>query len=506
MLKKILQKKENLLLLLILLVGAFLRLYRIADYMTFLGDEGRDVLVVKRLIVDHHIPFLGPTASVGGFFLGPIYYYLMTPFLWLFGLNPVGPAVMVALFGIATIHLLYLTCETFFNKKAAIFASSLYALSPLVIAYSRSSWNPNLVPFFSLLLIYSLYKAVNSKNRIWFLIIGLCIGVGLQLHYLFTFLVPVALVFLLINQERIGSYKPYLLIGTAFVILMFPFLAFEVKNHFPNFHSLFNFLMAGKEVSTKGDDNLGKMADLIFRLYGRLVFYFPPPERLYLYVKGLVWFWTISIVITIISSFVLIVLNLKKDEKGIYKLLLLWLLFGIGLFYFYQKAIYDYYFGIMFTLPFILCGNLFSFSSSKKYLLPIGMISFLALIVLNWSGRPFQYPPNKQLAQAERTARFVLEKTENKPYNFALITGQNSDHAYRYFLEIWGHPPITIENSQKDPERKTVTNQLLIICEVSDCKPLGNSLWEVAGFGRAEIAGNWEVGVLKVFRLIPYKQ
>ena len=85
-------------LLLILLVAAFMRLYRIQDYMTFLGDEGRDVLVVYN-ILHGHLTLLGPTSSVGGFFLGPIYYYFMAPFLWLFNYNPVGPAVMVAFFG-----------------------------------------------------------------------------------------------------------------------------------------------------------------------------------------------------------------------------------------------------------------------------------------------------------------------------------------------------------------------------------------------------------------------
>src|SRR3989304_5159037 len=106
---------EVLILLTILLAGAFLRLYKIADYMTFLGDEGRDVLVVKRMIVDHKFTLLGPTASVGGFFLGPIYYYFMLPFLFLWRLDPVGPAVMVALFGIATIYLVYRVGKDFFH-------------------------------------------------------------------------------------------------------------------------------------------------------------------------------------------------------------------------------------------------------------------------------------------------------------------------------------------------------------------------------------------------------
>src|SRR5690242_3578506 len=100
-------------LLLLLAVGAYLRLYRISEYMTFLGDEGRDMLVMKRMIMDHKFTLLGPTASVGGFFLGPIYYYFMLPFVWASGMNPAGAAVMVALFGIATIYLVYLVGKDF---------------------------------------------------------------------------------------------------------------------------------------------------------------------------------------------------------------------------------------------------------------------------------------------------------------------------------------------------------------------------------------------------------
>src|SRR5690242_5825225 len=114
MFKKILTP-TNILLFLILCLAAFMRLYRIGDYLTFLGDEGRDVLVVWN-ILHGHLTLLGPTASVGGFFLGPIYYYFMTPFLWLFNYNPVGPAVMVALIGIATVWLIYFVTSQFFNR------------------------------------------------------------------------------------------------------------------------------------------------------------------------------------------------------------------------------------------------------------------------------------------------------------------------------------------------------------------------------------------------------
>ena len=102
-------------------------------------------------------------------------------------------------------------------------------------------------------------------------------------------------------------------------------------------------------------------------------------------------------------------------------------------------------------------------------------------------------------------SEFVLSKTDGKPFNFALLTLGNSDHAYRYYLEINNRPPVVIENVIKDPKRNSVTEQLLIVCEDPNCQPLGASLWEVAGFGRAEIVGEWNVSVVKVFKLVHYQ-
>ena len=45
MIKKFFTK--NWLLILILVIASFCRLYRISDYMEFLGDQGRDVLIVR---------------------------------------------------------------------------------------------------------------------------------------------------------------------------------------------------------------------------------------------------------------------------------------------------------------------------------------------------------------------------------------------------------------------------------------------------------------------------
>lgn len=481
----------NLPLIAILLLAAYLRLYHIAGYMTFLGDEGRDVLVVMHMIVNHKFTLLGPTASVGGFFLGPIYYYFMLPFLWAWKLDPVGPAIMVALFGVATVYLVFKVGKDFFSPLVGLIAASLYALSPLVIAYSRSSWNPNLVPFFSLLLIYLLGKASRTRHYIF---IGIILGIGLQLHYLFLFLFVVTAVW-------IRNFRKLLIVSAGFLIGYSPFLAFEIRHAFPNTQSVIRFVLAGKETGA----SIGffrTIDDVVFRMFGRLLYRLPDGS---LFTSLPVWqlyAWFIGIRTTVYVSVVLLMFVARKSRYA--ALLLVWFVMSVLLFGLYKKAIYDYYFGILFPFPFLCVGIILSVLWKTKIGKAAAILAWAGLVYFSWMGRPFLFPPNNQLAQARTIAQTALAKTDGKPFNFALLTGANSDHVYRYFFEIAGQKPVTIENSQIDPDRKTVTDQLIVICEIPDCKPLGNPLWEIAGFGRAEIVGVWDVPFVKIYKLIHY--
>lgn len=472
----------------IIILAAFLRLYNIEGYMTFLGDEGRDVLVVKRIIVDHKLTLLGPTASVGGFFLGPIYYYMMIPFLWAFRLNPVGPAVMVALFGVATVYLIYLTGRDFFNRKVGLLAAFLYATSPYIIAYSRSSWNPNLMPFFSLLIIYLTWKMAKLKQPKLLFLVGFLFGLAIQLHYLAVFLMTVVGVFLFIYFRRLSFIKHYFLGVIGFLFGWSPFLLFELRHNFPNFRTFYRFIFFGEETGIDPLGFLPKVLDVGHRLFSHIV----------THNQNLLGWFLLAIMIFLLFFYGL---RRGKKEKPTWVLLTLWGFIGTGLFGFYQKGIYDYYFGIMYGLPFLLTAYLIWWLWEKKFWRLVSLVIFSIIFFGNVKGIPFRYQPNRQLNQAKTIARFVFDKAEGKPFNFALITGNNSDHAYRYFLEIWGNSPITILNSQIDPERKSVTDQLLVVCESLPCSPLGHPLWEVAGFGRGEIDGVWNVSVLQVYKL-----
>lgn len=514
----------------ILAFGAYLRLHMIRGYMTFLGDEGRDVLVVMHMIVDHKFTLLGPTASVGGFFLGPIYYYFMLPFLWLWRLDPVGPAIMVALFGVATIYLVYRVGKDLFDEWAGLIAASAYACSPLVITYSRSSWNPNVVPFFAILLVYLLWKLIVRPRKLDAFWIGLVLGIGIQLHYLFLFLFMLVAVWYLWKSKSIGFWKTTGKTFAGFLVGVSPFLAFEVRHGFANTRTIIQFLFAGKDTGFDWTHYFSTIGDVIFRMYGRLLYRIPEES---VWSKYPVWYIS-SIVITtkasiyISCAFILlilsysisrcknildkyirptfsqVILNVSKESLVGVQLMFLWFLVVLLLFGLYKKAIYDYYFGIVFPLPFLLVSYTIAKLRAVKFGSALAVVLWAGIIVFNWQGRPFLYQPNNQLDQVERIARVALAVTDGRPFNFALIADGNSDHGYRYFFEIWGRAPVTIEPALSDPERKTVTNQLIVICETVNCQPLGSSLWEVAGFGRAEIVGVWDVPFVKIYKLVHY--
>ncbi len=522
--------KSNLLLGIILIVAAVLRLYRIADYMTFLGDEGRDVLVVYN-ILHGHFTLLGPTSSVGGFFLGPIYYYIMAPFLLLFNYNPVGPAVMVAFFGIATVWFVYKIGENFFSKTAGLIASFLFAISPLVIAYSRSSWNPNIMPFFTLLTLYVLYKAIQNGKMKYFILCGFFLGILIQLHYLATFVGAIIFFYILgvhiyfkkqdqqtwqtLLQHIFGEYFQ---IFIGFLLGVSPFLAFEARHGFPNTRSIIKFIFTSKEV-TGGGNFFIIIQNVFFRLFGRLVTDFPPPEQVSVAAHQNIFIWYVLTWLLALASLGYFLVQFVRTIKNSYHsdndddtnaflqfaLLFCWFVLGIIFFGFYKKQIYDYYFGFLFPVPFLLVSNFWYWLWKQKIVGKLlATVLFIALAYINLQAIPFRYQPNRQLNQAQTIAKFVMDKTNGKPYNFALITAGNSDQEYRYFFTVWNHPPTTLIDPITDPQRKSVTDQLLVVCDTLPCHPLGNPLWEVAGFGRAIIVGQWNVSVVQVFKLLHY--
>ena len=472
--------KQNWILILILFIGATFRLYNISGYMTFLGDEGRDVLIVRNLLTKTDPILIGPGTSTGNMYLGPLYYYFMAPFLFLTNFSPIGPAIGVALLGIATIYLVYIVGRDWFNKYVGLVGSFLYAISPTVITYSRSSWNPNIMPFFALLSIYVIWKVWKEHKHMWLMVCAISFAFVLQSHYLGIFIAPVLLVLWYLSKPKDHiRYSIYSVL--IFLFLMSPLVIFDIRHDFLNAKALYNFLTVGQEtVSVNFWTIVTKSISSFFEVNISL-----------LVAKNIV-------LGKILSVFLFLYIVFVKKGKSIW-LIIFWLLsavIGLGL---YKGNIYDHYFGFLFPVPFLLISLfLYKLFNSKFKLFSICL--FMILVFINLKNNPLRFYPNNQMQRAQNVTQKVIEESKNKQFNFAVVAQRNYEDGYQYFLEKENANFVEIDAQILE----SVTDQLFVICEneESKCDPTHSSKAEVANFGWSKVENQWTVDGVIIYKLI----
>lgn len=489
----------------ILLIAAVLRLYRIADYMTFLGDEGRDAIIVRRLLVDGDLILIGPGTSIGNMYLGPLYYYLIAPSLLLANFSPIGPAVFVALLGIATVFGVYYVGREWFGRSAGLISAFLYSLSSVVIIYSRSSWNPNIMPFFALFCIYSLWKIWEKRRWKWLFVLATSFAFVLQSHYLGLLLAPTILIFwvwtfrnlkLIGNRKlEIGNFLRYSAIGMAiFAGLMSPLVIFDARHGWNNFAAVKKFFVERQEtVSARPWSALPKFIPLSEKITTRLV----TGKNASAGVK-----------VTLIASIGVLWLTYlglrrRKVEVNRKALLLIfsWLGFavlGLGL---YKQEIYDHYFGFFFAAPFLLIGAVLGYINSRGALGKIvSLVALLILLELGLKDTPLGYPPNYQLVRTREVAAKIRDEAFGEKFNLAVVAERNYEDAYQYFLEAWDTEVTDIDPLVLD---ETIGKYLFVVCELprEKCDPTNNPKAEVANFGWSKVEAEWEVGGVILYKL-----
>ncbi|MDP3888510.1 MAG: glycosyltransferase family 39 protein [bacterium] len=482
-------KFSFLLLVLILLTGTFLRFYQIQGHATFLGDEGRDALIVKRMIVDHQWTLLGPTASFGNLYLGPIYYYFMIPGLLLANFNPVGPAMVVASFGVLALFLVWKISYDFFGKPAAVCASGLYAISQVIITHTRSSWNPNPMPFFSLLAIYSLYKTIQKRNGKWLILVGGSLGVALQLHYIAFALIASIFLIILLFRPKIKAYW-YGLGIISFLTALSPQIMFELRHNFIDTRAMIDFFLHRGDFTASAGIGLDKLAPftLYLRLFDHLVATDINVLGLFLgIVSGLTAFY-----------FLYRQKSFQTKNLGL-SILLLWLFLGMIIIPLYRGKIHDHYLGFLFPTPFILLGFLFSRLWTNKVLRLLGILVLLLLLGINLkTTNPISgIGPNYQIDRASKVAKSIADDVGDKKFNLALVsaTGDYMAMNYRYFLELDGKKPEDYGNFDN-------IDVLYVIEEKKWVTPSELGLWEVGTFGPNIPVRDWTFDFqVMVFRL-----
>ncbi|PIV09532.1 hypothetical protein COY89_04715 [Candidatus Roizmanbacteria bacterium CG_4_10_14_0_8_um_filter_36_36] len=475
---------KNKLVILLILVGIFLRLYKLNEFATFLGDQGRDAIIIKRIITFEHFPAIGPTSSVGQVFLGPFFYYLMAPFLFLFRLNPLGLAFGLSFLSIVGLIAAYLIVRKEINKKVALFFLVLSVFSATQIEFARFSWNPNLLPIFSFLTLYFLYRSIVTKKYIWPILFGAFLSFSIQLHYLALFLFIPIFIFFIANGFKdkkfsISQFPNFLISGASFILFSSPLIIFDLKHNFLNTKNFIKIFTEQKVIA---------YSPPLDRLLTTINSFFSPILRV-----------NFNPILTLLTFLVLIIYFFKN--KSFNKNLFLQLNFLNFFLYIFVFSLlnsfrYPHYYGQIYLSFFLILAFISSQWSKHRWTKFIVIGLFIGYIALNSRNYIFLYKQgNRQIWRAKIVAQSIIKQKPQIPYQVVPIPYTEMDGHIRYFLEIMGKTPLSDESSEQPKE-------LYILCYEKECDALNHPQWQIAAFKNKKVEKIWKVDRVKIYKLI----
>ncbi len=209
------------LLIAILVIGTFFRLYHINDESLWL-DEG--------------ITYYNSTAEdLGGVWdktaeldqSPPFYYFVMHGYLEGFDENEFGFRLIPLIFGILTILFLYLLVSAMFEEEVGLYAAGLLAILPFHIGFSIESRMYGLLALEAVMAFYFLYKAMVTEKRGygWWVFFILTSVIGLYTHNFFMFvLLALGFVYLLLVVESENRFGKFLMGFLSFLLIVFAYL------------------------------------------------------------------------------------------------------------------------------------------------------------------------------------------------------------------------------------------------------------------------------------------
>jgi len=416
--------KPYLLLIAILTVFLFFRSYNLSGRIGFGWDQERDANAVAH-ILSGDFTLLGPRVQgPDGFFLPPYFFYLLAPFYQIMNLSSYAMNVFLVSWAILTFFIGYFVFTKIFDRKMAIIFLALWAVNPLAVSIDTISWNPVVIPFLVLLLIYLLYLFYKNKKSKFLFLIGFIFGFGVSFHlqflFVFPMLIPVA--YEIIKNKRFKDLV-YLLVGM--IIPFLPILLFDLRHNFLNLKQIIEF--------TQNTQAINRVL--------------PVWERASSFMVGGVASRALGLAIYLLGSIGFFILAVKLKDKVQRKIFL-----GLGttwaaslfLFYLFIKNPSEYYFNYLLVPALILVA--YTLKSWRR----IGIIILFGLVIyFSYQARPLLRSVNLSLREKDHVVGVLAKMTKNSdPFNVSFDVPLNEDTGFRYLLNYYKVP---VSGKEEDP-------------------------------------------------------
>ncbi len=472
-----------------LTVSATLCLWNISNGAQFLGDQGRDALIVARIFKEADLVFIGPVTSVGNMYLGPFYYYFMMPFLMLTYPSPLGPVFGVLLAHLLTVFLIYYWGKRMFSPWVAVAAAALYAINMTVVFHARFSWNPNITPLFSLITFYSLWQVWQGKR--WYFVAAIAgFSALVQLHYITLLYLPVlGIVWVVWAWRRRTAWKevlwPTVAAVAVFVASLSPLILFDLRHDNTNLNAFVNMFIGSETFtgSAQLEQQSSKVVRSIKELHGRSLQLFFETS-----IGQLRWrdSWFV-LVIAAVTGWQVFKTRTELLKSGNQALTLLVLTLGISLLGLsvYENSVFNHYILFLFPMVFLLLSWVGNWIWQQHWVGRIAVASYVVFYVgysiLNapvgynlWSMSVFKTISEDIAEQISDESKYDLVSLSQ--------TGDSMGMSYRYYLYTMNQSPV-------EKERIGEVDQLVVVYEEPDTviDPSEHyALYELIVFPKAE--------------------
>ena len=436
--------KNTIFLLLILIFALFLRLPQIlADDFFFVFDMGRDMLWTRDIVVLQKPYLIGPWGSLQGIFFGPVWYYLLSIPFFITGGDPRGSVLLVLFFNLITIITAYLLGKKIKDGKLGLIFALLLASSTLMIDISTYAFHSNLLPFTTLIFIWSLYEVLENKPK-YLLLAALIASINFHLEpatAIFTALTLAVFIIwkikLILKNKNSGGVKIIFLSLIVFIIPFIPQIIFELRHQFLQTQSLILFI--------KGENkSLGGVLPFIPRVFdraGKFLELFSGS----VFSTHILWLLRPALAVVLFLVFLIYKSAEKKEREFIEINLLVLLVPFLGYIFLFPPELKGWYLTGL-AIPYILLiGLVIRYLLQKNKV--IAILVLLVMIIYNsdlvirinyFLGKMPNIGESGMLSVQKKTIDWIYKDADGLTFNAYLYTAPVYDYNYQYLFWWYG--------------------------------------------------------------------
>jgi 4-amino-4-deoxy-L-arabinose transferase-like glycosyltransferase len=397
---------------------SYLRFNNLPQRTIFNWDQERDALVIRKMFDLKKPVLIGPRVlGPNGFFLPPVYYYVLAPFYLVGGFSPLSVVWFIVVYNLVFFVLAGYLLSRMFSWQVGLIFLSFWAVIGHFISIDTISWNPLAIPLMSLLFVY-LFKLKQEKTNLAVsFLFGLVFGLGVGLHVQFLGLIPL-LVSGLVSKKTTLKHNLLSLAG-----VVFPFaslLVFDLRHQFINAKLFLGLISESSQ--------------------GSPIAFLP------------VWQNVVNSLLKINSSgfvgpifylivFALIIILVKKSiNKLFYKsILAVWVLFPLA-FAFYGQRPSEYYFNYLLPIIILVVSVFIDklLASLKKPLARLVVVLLASFFLVSAVGVAGVSPGKDSLYHKDQLVHFLSKETKDKtPFNLSFDLGSGGDAGYHYLVDYY---------------------------------------------------------------------